>query len=256
MKNYSFLIVASLIFTTTAWAQLQEPEFLKPYNESKEKLKKLPAKPFEPTLFCSHMKAMIDLAPGADRQDLNLKPDRIVVSKSRKKLYLMSNRQLISTYDVAFGFGFLEGAKAQQADGRTPEGIYQIDFKNSKSNYTKALHVSYPEERDEKFAAANGVEPGGSIMIHGFPRKEIDGLDPVYIPQIHPNVNWTQGCMAVTNTEISEIFEMVDEGITVEICPGTEEAEVSETVAPLIEATTQSPSFEESLQLDLNPGGL
>ena len=105
------------------------------------------------------------------------------------------------------------------ADGRTPEGIYHVELKNAQSAYHKALRVSYPNERDKAFAKANGVNPGGDIMIHGFPSADTKDLQRYALSQTHPQVNWTQGCVAVTDKEIEEIFSLVAVNTTIEICP-------------------------------------
>lgn len=223
MKTLFLLIFISCAvlssFQVKAEVAADEYDFIKPYNEKKNRLKKLPAKEIQATPFCSQMNSLVDRAVPADRSRQNIKADRIVISKSRRKLYLFSQRELISEYPVAFGFGSLEGPKSQTADGRTPEGLYRIRAKNPGSNYHKALQVSYPNDSDLKFAAKNKVNPGGSIMIHGYPRKAIDGLDPVLIQMIHPRVDWTQGCIAVSDNEIDEIYNYTAVDAIVEICP-------------------------------------
>jgi len=253
MKQLFVLIFLSCEFLSSyqvmAAPLAEEYDFIKPYNEKKSKLKKLPPKPISKTLFCSQMNLLVDQAPTVDHNRQDLKADRIVISKTRHKLYLFSQHSLISEYPVAFGFGALDGAKSQSGDGRTPEGLFHINLKNPESNYHKALQISYPEEADQKFADKNKVKPGGLIMIHGYPRKAIDGLDPVLIPTIHPNVDWTQGCIAVSNPEIEEIYDLVDVDVDVEICPLLPEP----LEEPLVPAAL--PQIEHS-NLDLNPEAL
>lgn len=250
MKNLILVVLFGAVGVAFPQAKAQlkaEYEFMEPYLAKKEKLKKLPEKKIQPTLYCSNMKTFVDEARFANLRRDDLKADRIVVSKTRRKLYLFSEKELIAEYSVAFGFAALEGPKSQMSDGRTPEGLYQIKAKNPHSNYHKALQVSYPNAADEAFAAQNKVKPGGLIMIHGYPRKAIDGLDPVLIPQIHPRVDWTQGCVAVSNDEIEEIYSLVEENVTVEICPLEKEAAAeSDKVALPIQETN----------LDLVPVGL
>lgn len=222
MKKFFFFILLSWVGFISFQAQAQMAEdydFMKPYVARKEKLKKLPDKKIPTSLFCSNMKTKVDEAPFARAGLVGLKADRIVISKTRRKLYLFSHSELISEYTVAFGFAALEGPKSQMSDGRTPEGVYFIQAKNPHSNYHKALQISYPNKFDQEFAAQNKVNPGGFIMIHGYPRKAVDGLDPVLIPQIHPRVDWTQGCVAVSNDDIEEIYRYVKGKVTVEICP-------------------------------------
>lgn len=222
MKNLLTLLMLVLFACSSSVARAEvkaEYDFMVPYIARMEKLKHLPEKKIKPTLYCSNMRRFVDEARMTPKTRIGLKADRIVVSKSRRKLYLFNEKELISEYSVTFGFAALEGPKSQMSDGRTPEGLYQIQAKNPHSNYHKALQVSYPDEGDKQFAAKYKVNPGGLIMIHGYPRKEIDGLDPVLIPQLHPKVNWTQGCIAVTNSEIEEVYELVEEQVAIEICP-------------------------------------
>lgn len=236
MQSKIILFLIAILSLQTLAHEAASYDFLKPYNDIKSQLKKLPEKPIQETLFCSRMNMMVDQAPQADRHRVGLKADRIVVSKTRRKLYLFNGREVINEYPVAFGFGSLEGPKSQSSDGRTPEGIYQIDSKKKNSDYHKALHVSYPNDQDKAFARKYGVKAGDSIMIHGFPQAPIDGLDPVLIPQIHPRVDWTQGCIAVTNEQIEEIYSYIEEEATVEICP--------------LEAEIKTPAVEiQSLQI-------
>lgn len=145
--------------------------------------------------------------------------DRIVISKKDKKLYLLSQGRLYKTYSVAFGFGYADGNKVQSGDGRTPEGIYKVELKKEKSEYHKALRVSYPNAYDKAFAKKQGVETGGDIMIHGFKNKETVYLQNWALDKVHPLYNWTEGCVAVTNAEIDEIFSIVAVNTAIEICP-------------------------------------
>ncbi|MBC7466579.1 MAG: L,D-transpeptidase family protein [Bdellovibrio sp.] len=146
--------------------------------------------------------------------------DYIVVSKQRRLMYLLNKGQIVRVYSVAFGSGVLKGPKIQSGDGRTPEGLYFIDGKNSKSKYHLGLHLSYPSQNDTDFAVKNSIaDPGSDIMIHGFPTDFIDNLNPEVVRQVHPKADWTQGCIAVTDTEIEEVFAMVKAKVPVEICP-------------------------------------
>ncbi len=181
-------------------------------------LKNLPAKINQPSPFCNEIQRIDRLDKQPFLSDLD-KADRIVISKSRRRLYLLHDHYLMKEYNVAFGFGFLDGAKAQEKDGRTPEGVYKIEAKNPNSKYHLALKISYPNAEDLAFAKKIGVRPGGNIMIHGFPSSEVDGLIPAEISEIHPLVDWTQGCVAVTDQQIEEIYKSVQVGTNVEICP-------------------------------------
>jgi murein L,D-transpeptidase YafK len=137
---------------------------------------------------------------------------RIVVEKSARKLTLLQPDRALRTYDVSLGSAPL-GHKQQEGDGRTPEGLYTIDFKNARSRFHLSLRVSYPGPQDQADAQRRGVAPGGDIMIHGLPR----GLG--WLRDIHLLRNWTDGCIAVTNREIEEIWSLVATGTLVEIKP-------------------------------------
>lgn len=145
-----------------------------------------------------------------------LKIERIVVSKDRKELYLISGETMLRVYPVAFGSNPV-GHKQFEGDGKTPEGIYSVDYKNPQSEFTKALHVSYPNKKDVEFAKSQGKSAGGDIMIHGLPS---DDRKRQAISIIHP-MNWTRGCVAVTNEQIEDIYSLVKENTLVEICKMT-----------------------------------
>lgn len=133
--------------------------------------------------------------------------DRIVVQKSRREMLLLSGDSVVRSYRVALGRDPV-GHKRQEGDGRTPEGRYTIDRRNPRSKYHLALHISYPNPADLDRARAQAVDPGGDIMIHGLK----PGVD-------HPAADWTQGCIAVTNAEMDEIWGLVADGTPVEILP-------------------------------------
>lgn len=170
------------------------------------------------TQYCQDETKLKNLAAISHLDERN-EIDRIVVSKKSRELYLISQGRLFKTYKVTFGFGFYQGNKVKMGDGRTPEGIYRVELKNAQSAYHKALRVSYPNERDKAFAKASGAAPGGDIMIHGFPSADTKELQRYALSQTHPQLNWTQGCVAVTDKEIDEIFSLVAVNTTIEICP-------------------------------------
>ena len=121
----------------------------------------------------------------------------IVVQKHVRKMHLMSDKEILKTYDVGLGFA-PEGHKQIQGDGKTPEGLYYIDRKNHKSRFYLSLGVSYPNTNDTIRAASFGASPGGDIFIHGKgPRYKAASGD------------WTWGCIAVEDNEIEEIFAAV-----------------------------------------------
>ena len=127
-------------------------------------------------------------------------------------MYLYQGDKVLKTYKVALG-GKPEGPKTQQGDHKTPEGVYKINARNSKSLYHLSLHISYPNEQDRAQARKRGVKPGGDIMIHGLPD------DYAYLGALHRQHDWTEGCIAVTNAEIEEIWKLVPVGTPIEIKP-------------------------------------
>src|SRR5664279_2707562 len=127
-----------------------------------------------------------------------LRADLVVVSKKKREMVLLRGEAVLRTYRIALGREPV-GPKRQEGDGRTPEGRYTIDRRNPSSKYHLSLHISYPDADDAKRARDAGVDPGGDIMIHGLAdgtRREGD---------------WTQGCIAVTDGEMDEIWSLVEE---------------------------------------------
>ena len=140
-----------------------------------------------------------------------VKADRIVILKSKHLMTLMANGKTLRSYRVALGRS--DGAKERQGDHKTPEGQYVIDQKNSQSRFHLALHISYPNAADLKRAHNAGADPGGAIMIHGV-EKPFAWLGP-----LQNEVDWTDGCVAVTNREMDEVWQLVPVGTPVEIKP-------------------------------------
>lgn len=140
--------------------------------------------------------------------------DKVVVKKSERRLYLMKNGKPFRTYKVSLGFR-PEGHKEYQGDGRTPEGRYFIDWRNSGSRFWKALHISYPSYSDRTKAMRRGVDPGGMIMIHGQPRPS----QYAELQEAARKEDWTHGCVAVSNLAVDEIWEYTLDGTPVEILP-------------------------------------
>lgn len=142
----------------------------------------------------------------------NVTADRVLVEKAARRLTLLRNGTALKTYRVALGRAPL-GPKEQEGDQRTPEGLYLIDFHKEDSDYHRALHVSYPEQRDIDRAAAAGVPPGFDIMVHGIRNGK------GWIGAFHRMTDWTAGCIAVTDAEIEEIWRAVPDGTPIEIRP-------------------------------------
>ena len=141
-----------------------------------------------------------------------LKADSVLVKKHEKRLYLIKNKKPFKIYRVAFGANS-KGPKRKEGDERTPEGTYKLDYKNSDSDFYKSIHISYPNDQDIKRAEELGISPGGDIMIHGQKNAAKN------FSRIHRYVNWTDGCIAVTNTEMDEIWASVDVGTPITIEP-------------------------------------
>jgi len=133
--------------------------------------------------------------------------DRVVVNKGRREMLLLSGDSVVRSYRIALGREPV-GHKEREGDSRTPEGRYTIDRRNPNSKYHLALHISYPNAADIARAQALGNHPGGDIMIHG-----------VKAGVAHPESDWTQGCIAVTDAEMDEIWSLVADGTPVEIYP-------------------------------------
>ena len=138
--------------------------------------------------------------------------DKVLIEKKDRRLTLLAGKKVLKTYKIALG-GNPDGPKERQGDNKTPEGVYHIDSRNNNSLYHLSLHISYPNEKDKKRACELGVSPGGDIMIHGIK----NGFS--WVGEQHATIDWTKGCIAVTDDEIEEIADLVPNGTTVEIKP-------------------------------------
>jgi murein L,D-transpeptidase YafK len=138
--------------------------------------------------------------------------DLVIVSKSAARLHLQANGKTFATFRVAFG-ARPQGHKQQQGDERTPEGQYTLDAKNAQSAYYKSIHISYPNAADRALAGSHGVNAGGDIMIHG-QRNGWGWLAP-----ITQWFNWTDGCIALSNSDMDIIWRAVNVGTAITIRP-------------------------------------
>jgi murein L,D-transpeptidase YafK len=138
--------------------------------------------------------------------------DRVVVYKHEHKLVLLSQGKEVRSYRIALGDEPI-GPKTRQGDHKTPEGVYTLDSRNPNSQFYKAFHVSYPNSKDIAAARKLGVSPGGDIMVHGLPKKY------AWVGHSHTLHDWTDGCIAVTNDEMDEIWKLVHVGTPIEIKP-------------------------------------
>lgn len=127
-------------------------------------------------------------------------------------MYLLSDGKILKTYSVSFGAN-PEGHKQREGDERTPQGKYILDYKKEHSSFYKAIHISYPNKIDIEKAKRAGVKPGGQIMIHG----QKNGFG--WLSWLAQNFNWTDGCIAVSDDEMEEIWTLVDAGTPIEIQP-------------------------------------
>ncbi|MBC7198023.1 L,D-transpeptidase family protein [Stutzerimonas balearica] len=138
--------------------------------------------------------------------------DKVLVVKSERKLQLLSRGQPLKSYRISLGKQ-PSGPKQQQGDMRTPEGFYWIDWRKTSDKYNLAMHISYPNARDLAHAQAKGVPPGDMIMLHGTP------LDEEYPEWFFHTLDWTEGCIALRNDDMEEIWQLVRNGTLIEIRP-------------------------------------
>jgi murein L,D-transpeptidase YafK len=136
--------------------------------------------------------------------------DKVLVLKGERKLLLMKGDEVLKTYSVSLG-GSPVGPKVRQGDSKTPEGKYVLDRHNAKSQYHRSIHISYPNAEDVARAKKLGVPPGGDVFVHGQPH-DFSGTSQ----QLG---DWTDGCIAVTNAEMDEIWRAVADGTVIEIRP-------------------------------------
>lgn len=132
---------------------------------------------------------------------------RILIYKESRTMYLMHNEEVLKAYDVGLGFT-PEGHKTVRGDGRTPEGDYRVDRRNPNSEFHLSIGINYPNADDVAYAKSIGKNPGGDIFIHGRPWEYRKG-----------GVDWTAGCVAVTNNQMEDIYSMVKLGTLVSIYP-------------------------------------
>lgn len=150
---------------------------------------------------------------GPKLENNSLKPnsvDRILVEKSKRQISLYCKDEIVKTYKISLGKNPI-GHKEKQGDFKTPEGVYRVSGKNPNSRFHKSLRVSYPNEQDIICAQNNCVNPGGDIMIHGLDKKS------AWIGKDHVQNDWTHGCIAVSNDEMDEIYQLTKVNAAIEI---------------------------------------
>lgn len=153
-------------------------------------------------------------AEAVARADSGRKVDRVLVDKSERKLQLLKNGKVIREFPISLG-AMPNGPKVKAGDLRTPEGEYTLDWRNPNSRFYKSIHISYPNESDRRRAAQLGVDPGGMIMIHG--EHYLDSLRQIY--RRAARKDWTEGCIAMNNEHMDELWATVHDGTPIEIRP-------------------------------------
>src|ERR1700685_2025405 len=138
--------------------------------------------------------------------------DHVVVHKSEHRLYLYNGQRLLGEYKVALGLS-PEGQKEREHDFRTPEGRYYLARRNPRSEFFLAIQVSYPNKDDELRARKHGWVPGGSIMIHGYPNN------PKHPASYYKSNDWTDGCIALSNSDMVEVWMRTQDNIPIDIYP-------------------------------------
>ncbi|HNP37517.1 MAG TPA: L,D-transpeptidase family protein [Woeseiaceae bacterium] len=138
--------------------------------------------------------------------------DLVVVEKGARKLHLLKDGEIFRSFDIALGIA-PEGDKEMEGDFRTPEGRYLLDMRNPNSEYFLSIHVSYPNREDRSQARAKGYDPGGAIMIHGQPNV------PTRSETYYRTQDWTNGCVALSNSDMIDIWLMTATNTPIEIRP-------------------------------------
>lgn len=136
--------------------------------------------------------------------------DLVKVDKSENKMYLLKRGEVVKEYHVAFGEN-PKGHKEQEGDERTPEGMYTLDYKKEDSSFYRSMHISYPNQIDLQRAKKAGVSAGGFIMVHGQQSRQ------KRLSRLTQKFNWTNGCIALTNSEMDEFMDLVGVGTTIHI---------------------------------------
>jgi len=141
--------------------------------------------------------------------------DRVIIKKSTRMLYLYSAGEVYKRYHITLGKSPV-GAKEYEGDMRTPEGTYRLDWRQLSPRYNKSIHLSYPNNQDKAHAKSLGLSAGGMIMIHGTPSNwELSPLGD-WLPML---LDWTEGCIAMSNDDMEEVWDRVLDGTSITIIP-------------------------------------
>jgi murein L,D-transpeptidase YafK len=138
--------------------------------------------------------------------------EKVVIDKTERKLHLIRDGEAFRTFDIALGIR-PTGDKESEGDFRTPEGDYLLDMRNPNSDFFLSIHISYPNRQDSQQARAKGLPPGGAIMIHGQPNT------PTRSEAYYRTQDWTNGCIAVSNSDMIDIWLMTTNDTPIEILP-------------------------------------
>lgn len=155
---------------------------------------------------------LVALAPAAVQAAEFPVAEKVVIEKAARKLHLVQDGKTFRTFVIALGIIPI-GHKTREGDFKTPEGTYLLDSRNQDSDYFLSIHVSYPNSNDRREANQAGVDPGGAIMIHGQPNL------PTRSEAYYRTQDWTNGCIAVSNSDMIDIWLMTDENTPIEIRP-------------------------------------
>jgi murein L,D-transpeptidase YafK len=163
-------------------------------------------------VLCCGMPAHADIAQGHGAAEAFPMADEVLVFKAERRLELRRDGEVMRSFPIALGAN-PEGHKEQEGDQRTPEGTYLLDWRNPNSAFFLALRVSYPNGDDLRRARERGVQPGNNIMIHGLPNE------PKHPSRHYLQADWTDGCIAVSNSAMIDIWLSVADGTPITILP-------------------------------------
>jgi len=161
---------------------------------------------------CFVLLALLTLSPAALQAGVFPVADKVIIEKAARQLHLLHKGKIFRTFEIALGIVPV-GDKKKEGDFKTPEGAYMLDSRNPDSDFFLSIRVSYPSLADRREAEAEGVDPGGAIMIHGQPNE------PTRSEAYYRTQDWTNGCIAVSNSDMIDIWLMTGENTPIEIRP-------------------------------------
>ena len=222
MQNQiSFLksgLLLSLIVAYSPLGLAVDSQTQKPNSQSQKKSGEVKESSLFPKCSMFSDKSKQRAIKESEENDLDQEVEFILISKSRRKMIVFSKDEILKQYSVSLGFT-PKGHKVEEGDGRTPEGLYQVEYKLKRSQFHRALKISYPNQRDLSIARSLGVEAGGNVMIHGEPSTDEKKALLREMKAERGQVDWTHGCVAIGDDEITEVFDNVKENTPIRICP-------------------------------------